>query len=64
MVHLCERKFVVFEVDAQNLIGVVNLSSPRMRLNKLARELSWFCLERRITITIDWVPQEENYQAD
>ena len=42
MVHLCEGKFVVFKVDAHNLLGVVNRGSPRFRLNKLARELFWF----------------------
>ncbi len=38
-VHVCEGKFVVFQVDAQNLLGVVNRGSPRLILNELAREL-------------------------
>ena len=33
-------------------------------LNELARELFWFCLERRITILVEWVPREENSLAD
>ena len=44
MVHLCEGKFVVFHVDAQNMLGVVNRGSPRMRLKELARELFFFLL--------------------
>ncbi len=64
MVHLCEEEFVVFSVDAQNLLGVVNRGSPRLRLNALARELVWFCLERRITITVERVPREENALAN
>jgi len=42
MVNLCVGKFVVFQVDAQNLVGVVNRGSPRLKLNELARELFWF----------------------
>ena len=64
MVHLCEGKFVVFQVDAQNLLGVVNHGSPRLRLNDLARELFWFVLERRIVMTVEWVPRELNTLAD
>ncbi len=64
MVHLCEGNLVVFQVDAQNLLGVVTGGSQRRRLNGLARELFWFCLERRMTIMIEWVPREENSMAD
>jgi len=64
MVHVCEGKFVVFLVDAQNLLGVVNRGSPRLILNELARELCWFCLERRIVILVELVPREENSLAD
>jgi hypothetical protein len=46
MVHLCEGKFAVCQVDARNLLGVVDRGSPRLRLNELERELFWFCLER------------------
>ncbi len=64
MVHLCEGKFVVFQVDAQNLLGVVNRGSPRLMLNELARGLFWFCLESRMTITVECVPREEDALAD
>ena len=59
MVKLCEGRFVVFQVDAQNLLGVINHGSPRLKLNELARELFWFCLERRVEITVEWVPREK-----
>ncbi len=39
MVHLCEGKFVVFQVDAQNLLGIVNRGSPLLMLKELARDL-------------------------
>ena len=39
MISLCHGKFVVFQVDAQNLLGIVNRGSPRLKLNALAREL-------------------------
>ena len=64
MSHLCAGKLVVFQVDAQNLLGVVNRGSPRLNLNELARKLFWFCLEQRIVIQVEWVPREENTLAD
>ncbi len=64
MAHLCEGKFVVCQVDAQKLLGPVNRGSPRLRPNELARELSWFCLKRRIRITMEWVPRNEKSLAD
>jgi hypothetical protein len=55
---------VVFKVDAHNLLGIVNRGSPRLKLNALARELFWFGLEHRITLSVEWVPREENTLAD
>ncbi len=52
------------QVDAQNLLGIVNRGSPRLPINDLARELFWFCLRHRITISVEWVPREENAFAD
>jgi len=42
MVMLCEEKFVVFQLDAQNLLGIINRGNPRLKLNELARELFLF----------------------
>ena len=65
MVGLCEGKFVVFQLDARNLLGVVNRGSPRLKLDELARELVWFGLEHNITLNnVEWVPREENALAD
>jgi hypothetical protein len=64
MISLCHGKFVVFQVDAQNLLGIVNRGSPRLKLNALARDLFWFGLEHRITLSVEWVPREENTLAD
>jgi hypothetical protein len=44
LVEQCKGKFVVLQVDAINLLGVVNRGSPKLSLNALARELFWFCL--------------------
>ncbi len=44
MIHFCADKFVVFQVDAQNLLGIVNRGSPRLKLTALARELFLFGL--------------------
>ena len=64
MVSLCKGKFVVFQVDAQNLLGVVNRGSPRLKLNELARELFWFGQEHNITLHGEWVSREKNSLLD
>jgi hypothetical protein len=64
MVHLCAGKFVVFKVDAHNLLGIVNRGSPWLKLNALARELCWFGLEHHITLAVEWAPREENTLVD
>jgi hypothetical protein len=46
MVHRCEGRFVVLQVDAANLLGIVNRGSPKLIINELPRELFWFCLRR------------------
>jgi len=44
MVHRCEGRVVVLQVDAQNLLENVNRGSPKLIINELARELFWLCL--------------------
>ena len=61
---LCEGKFVVFQGDAQNLVGVVSRGSPRLKLSDLARELFWFGLEHGITLNVEWFPREKNAMLD
>ena len=46
------------------LLGIVNRGSPRLKLNALARELFWYGLGHLITLTVEWVPREENTLAD
>ena len=60
LVHLCIGKFVVVQVDAQNLLGIINRGSGKLAINKLARDLFWFGLVNRITLSVEWVPREEN----
>ncbi len=54
LMQLCAGKIVVLQVDAKNLLGIVNHGIPRLKLNTLARELSWVIMEHRITITVEW----------
>jgi hypothetical protein len=46
------------------MLGVLNRGSLRLKLNEQARELFWFSLERRVDITVEWVPREKNSLAD
>jgi len=39
MVHKCEGRFVVLQVDAMNLQGIVNRGSSKLGINELARDL-------------------------
>jgi hypothetical protein len=52
MIHKCEGKFVVLQVDAANLLGIVNRGSPKLIINELERELFWFCLRHKITVSV------------
>ena len=58
MVHRCEGRLVVLQVDAQNLLWVVNRGSGSLPLNLLAIILFWFCLKHKITVSLEWVPRE------
>jgi hypothetical protein len=53
MMHVCAGKLVVFQVDARNLLGIVNRGSLRLNTNELARDLFWLCVEREITIKVE-----------
>ena len=64
MISLCQGKLVVFQGDAQILLGIVNRGSPRLKQDALTRELFWFGLEHRITLSVEWVPMEGNTLAD
>jgi hypothetical protein len=64
MISLCEGKFVFFQIDAKNLLGIVNRAISRLKLNALAWELFWFGLEHRIILNVEWVPRKENTLAD
>ena len=52
------------QVDAMNLKGIINRGSGRIPLNRLAKDLFWFCDSHGITISVEWVPREENAFAD
>jgi hypothetical protein len=64
LLNRCKGKFVVLQVDAMNLLGIVTRGSPKLPLNVLARELFWLCLIHKITISVEWVPREANACAD
>ena len=55
---------MVVQVDAQNLLGINNRGSSKLAINKLARDLFWFGLVYAMTLSVEWVPREENNFAD
>ncbi len=64
MMHVYAGKFVMFQADARNLLGIVNRGSPGLGTNELARDLFWLCVERETTIKVEWVQREENALVD
>ena len=65
LIELCKNKLVVVQVDAMNLLDIVNRGSPSLALDTLARELFWLCLPQKNTILVEWVvPREINAFAD
>ncbi len=59
LVHICICKFMVVQVDARNLLGIVNRGGSKLAINKRARYLFWFGLVNGITILMEWVPRED-----
>ena len=37
--------------------------APRLKVNKLARELFWFGEEHNVTLSVGWVPRGQNSLA-
>jgi hypothetical protein len=62
--EICNNKLAVAQVDAMNLLGIVNRGSPSLALNNLAREVFLLCLSHKITNLVEWVPREINAFAD
>jgi hypothetical protein len=60
LVHLCTGKFVVVQVDAQNLLDIINRGSNKLAISNLARDLFCFGLVNGITLSVEWIPREEN----
>jgi len=52
------------QVVAQNLLGIINRCSNKLAINKLARDLFWFGLVNGMTLSVEWVPREDNDFAD
>ena len=51
-------------MDAENLLGIVNRGSAKLHINVVARVLFWLCVERDITLIVEWVQRELNSLAD
>jgi hypothetical protein len=64
MIGLFEGKLMGFQVDTNNISGIVNRGSQRLKLNDLARELFWLGMEHRISLNVEWIPREESTLAD
>ncbi len=64
LIHRFIGKSVVLQVDAMNLLGIINIGIPKLRLNVLARKMFWFCILHKINISVEWVPRESNAFAD
>jgi hypothetical protein len=64
LLHVCYGKKVRVQVDNHNLLYIVGRGARSPELNKLARELYWFCLRNGIQLDVVWVPRNLNQAAD
>jgi len=64
LLEICKGKLVVVQIDAIDLLSIVNGGSPKLALSTLARELLWFCLSHKIVLLVKWIPRESNAFAD
>ncbi len=51
---------MVVQVDAQNLLGIINRGSSKLAINYLDRDLIWFGFVNGMTLFEAWVPWEDN----
>ena len=64
LVHLCIGKFVVVQVVAQSILGIINRVIVKLTINKPTRDLFWFGLVNGVNLSVERVPREENAFAD
>ena len=55
---------MVIQGDAHNVLGNINRGNPRLKLNKLARELFWFGEEHKVNVVGGVMPREQNSIVD
>ena len=60
----CQGAEVYIQTDSLNVVHVHMKGSRKRVLNAAAKRLYWFCREHSILLNVNWVPREENQQAD
>ena len=46
------------------MLGIINHGIPRLKLNEVARGGFWFGEEHNVTLSVEWVPREQNTLDD
>ena len=46
------------------MLVITNRGSAKLHINVVARELFWLCVERDITLNVEWVPRKLYSMAD
>jgi len=64
LIEIYKGELVVVQIDATNLLGIVNRGISRLNLNTLSRELFCFCLSHKIDLSVEWVSRESNAFED
>jgi len=62
-VHLFIGKLVVVHVNARNLRDIINGGNNKLAVH-IARDIFWLGLADGNTLSVEWVPREENAFAD
>ena len=59
-----QGKTIKWFTDSQNCVKIVNAGSMKEKLHSLALSIFSTCVEKGISIDIQWIPRTENEKAD
>ncbi|XP_063446947.1 uncharacterized protein LOC134726472 [Mytilus trossulus] len=57
-------KTIKWFTDNQNCVKIVNSGSMKENLHVIAKSIFSFCIQKGISIDIQWIPRKENEKAD
>lgn len=50
--------------DNQNVVKIVKSGSMKKDLHDIACKIFFFCIKNHITLEVEWIPRDQNNEAD